>query len=743
MPHAPSVLEAKLAAPAVDGLLVRPRLLAKLEGASRRGLTLLSAPCGYGKTSLLTTWSNATPEVVAWLTVDERDADPARLRSYVAEAVERARPGAGRRSASLFAARSGSLDLGLNELLADLACAAPLVLVLDDLQTVSADALCLEQLDHVVEHLPPGVRIVVGTRSDPSLALGRLRARGLLGEIRAGDLAFTAEEAHKLLVEREELDLGFTEIESLVERTEGWPVGLYLTGLWLREESDARSKVRELAAGRQWLGEYLTDEITTALDPATRDFLVRTSILTRLSGPLCDDLLGRSDSAVVLHDLSHRNLLVAPLDGDGAWFRVHRLFRELLALERERTVPGVAPELHRRAAMWFRENGYVEDAVDHLLLGRDEDGAAATLAECSKALLLGGRAATLLRLTERLSAEAVSDHPELAAKAALATISARRPAYERARWLAIVERARTHSSDESLEVEIAVSLTRAVAVDDDVGLAAESARIAVDLEEGEERGHEVLALAALGYALYLSGEHEDAAAAAAAALTAPSTSERPNGMARALGTLALLAVDAGRTDEAATRAREAVELARERGLETATSMHIAHLARSRVLTAKGRLRGAEAAAERGERLARMPDANVPHAFAFLVLAEARARLGRVDAAARALASAESRIASFHDAGVLPELAAGVRAQISTVSGVDDDLDPLSAAELSVLRLLGSDLSRRGMGRQLFLSVNTIKTHMRGIYRKLGVTSRTEAVTRARALGLVSDGDSPG
>jgi LuxR family transcriptional regulator, maltose regulon positive regulatory protein len=342
------------------------------------------------------------------------------------------RPGAGRRAAALLRARGAAVEIAVHELLVDLAAAAPITIVLDDLHVIE-DAECITLLGHAIERLPPGVRIVAGTRADPPLPLGRLRARGLLGELRARDLAFTVEEAREILVDAEGLELDDEEIQALVERAEGWPVAVYLIALWLRDQDDPRVRVGELAAHRSYVGEFLTDEILSSLDPRIRSFLVRTSVLTYLSAPLCDAVLGRDDSEEVLLEVSSSNLLIARLDLHSEWFRIHGLFRELLQLELDRVEPGAAVELHRRAAAWLREHDFLEGAVAHALDAGEHDVAAAVISDVWMELLGRGEGETLLRLVEHLPRDIVIANPELAASSALATYLARRHVHERLR----------------------------------------------------------------------------------------------------------------------------------------------------------------------------------------------------------------------------------------------------------------------------------------------------------------------
>ncbi len=743
----PSVFEAKLAPPqGREGLIERSALLSSLDALASKKLALVSAPAGYGKTSLLAAWSmRCPPGTVAWLTLDPGDDDPIRFWAQVAQTIDRTRPGVGRHAATILGTRGPDAELALHELLEDLALTAPLAIVIDDLHLVE-DPACLALLEYAIEHLPDGIRVVAGSRADPLLPLARFRGRGLLGELRARDLAFTAEEARELLVDTEGLDLEHEDVAVLMQRTEGWPVALYLAALWLRGEHDASSRAREFAASQRYVAEYLTDEILGKLDPDTRTFLVRASLFDRFCADLCDEVFERDDSHALLTETARSNLLLVPLDDAGGWFRFHHLFHELLSLELTRTEPDLSPELHRRATSWFQEHDLPHDAVEHALSSGEPSAAATILSDEWISLLRQGEGAALLRLVERIPTDVVLAYPELAAGSALATHQARRPVHERSRWLELVERSRTESpSSWTTRAQSTAAIARSVAVDGDVRSAVQHGERALELAlEGLDRDGEVPARAALAYALYLDGNVEEAAKQAETALASPEAPDRPQSEVRALGLLALLAAEDGRIDEALAKADDAIQFASMHGFSTAASVHCAHLGRARALLTKGQLRDADAAVERGVRLSRAVDPSVQHAHALLLLAEVRARRGNVTGATESLDGAVREIRTFADPGRLPTIAAQVRRRLRAAKALaGNQLEPLSAAELTVAELLATGLSQRAIGRQLFLSVNTIKTHTRKIYRKLGVASREDAVARATALGLIGSDDSPG
>ncbi len=685
------------------------------------------------------------PGAVAWLALEPGDDDPVRFWSEVAQAIDRTQPGVGRRTATILGTRGSDPELAVHELLEDLAFAAPLAIVLDDVHLIE-DPACLALLEFAIEHLPDGIRVVAGSRVDPLLPLGRFRGRGLLGELRAHDLAFTAEEARELLIDAEGLDLEPEDVSILLEKTEGWPMALYLAALWLRSERDASSRAREFAASQRYVAEYLTDEILGKLDPDMRTFLVRASVFDRFCADLCDDVLERDDSRALLTQTARSNLLLVPLDEADEWFRFHHLFDELLTLELTRSEPGLVQELHRRAAVWFQAHDRPEDAVGHALWSGDPRAAVAILADEWFPMLRRGDGAALLRLVERIPTDVVLAYPELAAGSALATHQARRPVHERSRWLELVERSRTQSpSSWTKRAERTAALARSVAIDGDVRSAVQHGERALELALADvDRAGEVPARAALAYALYLDGNVEDAAKQAETAVASPEAPDRPQSEVRALGLLALLAAEDGRSDEALDRADDAIQFASMHGFSTAASVQCAHLGRARALLTKGQLGDAEAAVERGVRLSHGIDPSVQHAHALLLLAEVRARRGNVIGATESLDGAAREIRTFADPGRLPTIAARVRRRLRGAKALaGNHPEPLSSAELTVAELLATGLSQRAIGRQLFLSVNTIKTHTRKIYRKLGVASREDAVARATALGLIGSTIHPG
>ena len=334
-------------------MLRRARLLQLLDGDGGAALTVVNAPVGYGKTTLLRLWCMERPEAVIWMTLDAADDDPVRLWTHLATAVDRLGRGLGGPALMCLGVRGAGVERAVDELMNGLvAYGRPVAIVLDDLHAVGSER-SLRSISHAIERLPDNVRVLASTRSDPAISVARLRARGALMEIRAGELAFTVDETHELMV-REGIALSDESVELLVERTEGWPAGQYLAALWLRDLEDPDQGVLAFVGSTRHVADYLTDEVLSALAPDARDFLQRTSVLGRFTPELCDAVLGRDDSAAVLAELARSNMFLVALDAREQWYRYHHLFGELLQLELGRED---AAALRRRAAAWCRAQG--------------------------------------------------------------------------------------------------------------------------------------------------------------------------------------------------------------------------------------------------------------------------------------------------------------------------------------------------------------------------------------------------
>lgn len=409
------------------GFVFRPRLVEQLDEGSARELVLVCAPAGFGKTALLADWSQRRKRPVAWLSLDAADNDPVRFWRHVAAALDRVRPGVAERVCPLLARPSatsfdGFVSALINELVGH---PAPVVLVLDDYHLIEAEPVHSSLL-FLLEHVPPGLQLVLACRADPPLPLARLRGRGKLAELRTLELRFTDAEAAALLREAVGQDLGDDTVAALAARTEGWAAGLQLAALSLQGQSDVAQFVATFSGSHRYVLDYLTTEVLERQPEPVGAFLLETSVLDRLCGELCDVVTGRTDSQSVLEAIERANLFLVPLDEVRGWWRYHHLFADLLRTRLELQQPHRVPELHRNAAAWCEEHGLADDAFRHALGAGDADWAARLIEQNADALHLRSEGATLKRWLATLPAEVAESLPRLSlVQARLALLTGR------------------------------------------------------------------------------------------------------------------------------------------------------------------------------------------------------------------------------------------------------------------------------------------------------------------------------
>ncbi len=742
----PPLADAKLAAPRQRrGMVPRPRLEHALEAGAESALTLVAAPAGYGKTTAVRAWAEHSGSALAWVTLDAGDNEPVRLWTYVATAVDRIRNGLGRRAINRLHASATAVEVAVDEVMNGIAAfGQPVTLVLDDLQTV-LDSECLASLRYAIERLPPTARMIAITRADPALELSRLRGRGVLSELRAHELAFTRAEARELLVDRAGLELDDEQIEVLLERTEGWPAALYLAALWLRSVDDRDRAVHEFGGGHRHVAEYLSHEVLASLDAGRRSFLLRAAVLGSFTAELCDAVLDRSDSAAALAELEESNMFVQSLERR-EWFRVHALFAEFATAHLGAVEPTVPRTIHRRAAEWLRGRGLVVEAVQHAAAAGDLDVVAELLGEYHLAFIRNGRSGTLVRWAQAIPDELLIEHPAAAVGAATASLLVGRMTRERRRFLRLADRARAEQPERFGAYEDCVTaMVRSAGLDDGVSGAVVEGYRAVELAQKHVDETLVAALAALARALYFAGDLDGARGAASRAIDHPDIARRAPGVAAAHGILSLVAADHGRLATARDHAEAARSIV---GKITSSRSWLGSAvaeALGNVLAAEGDLVGAEREFSTAERFLEDEIPTVPHARLLVRLADIRCRRGRLDEAGDTLGRAREKLAELQDSGTVPVFADQVALELEKAqnnASADVILELPSEAEVAVLRWLASDLSVREIGAQLFLSPNTVRSHVRSIYRKLHVGSREDAVARAEGIGLLSGTQSP-
>ncbi|MEO5851171.1 MAG: LuxR C-terminal-related transcriptional regulator [Nocardioides sp.] len=409
-------------------IVLRPRLSDLLRRASEASVTLVSAPAGFGKTTLLASWfatAPSTPDgdhLVAWVSLDERDREAASFWSYVLLALDRAAPGSGAAALTLLQSGQAPLETVLAGAVNELSVhSGEVTLVLDDYHL--ADGVDVAAgMRFLVDHLPPQLQLVIGTRADPALPLSRLRARGELVEIRATDLRFTREEVSSYLNDLNGFDLTTADLAALEARTEGWIAALQLAALSLRDREDPSGFIAGFAGDNRFVVDYLADEVLSRQPDDVRRFLLDTSILDRLSGSLCDAVSplperaggrGGRGGRAMLEALDRANLFLVPLDGHRSWYRYHHLFGDVLHAHLLEERPGDVSDLHRRAAGWYAEAGQTEAAVRHALAGGDAERAADLVELTFRTLGRERREDLLRRWAHELPHDVVRDRPVL------------------------------------------------------------------------------------------------------------------------------------------------------------------------------------------------------------------------------------------------------------------------------------------------------------------------------------------
>ncbi len=423
-------------------LVSRPRLIERLNAGLHRKLTLVSAPAGFGKTTLLSEWVAGCGRPVAWVSLDEGDNDPARFLAYLVAALQTVQADVG--EAALAALRSPQpppTESVLTGLINEIAAlpgppGAPhgrsYILVLDDYHLITTQSIH-DGLTFLLDHLPPNLHLVVATRADPPLPIARLRGRGQVTELRQSGLRFTTDEAAAFLNAHVGLNLSPDDVAALEARTEGWIAGLQMAALSMRGQNDVAGFIRAFTGSDRYILDYLVEEVLQRQPENIQTFLLQTSILNRLTGPLCDavtdspPLAGGESGQAMLERLERANLFIIPLDNERRWYRYHRLFADLLRRRLQQMQPDLAPTLHRRAAGWFEGNGLTAPAIEHMLRAGDFERAASLIEQIAEATLMRSELATFLGWVDELPDELVRDRPSLCVFQAWALLLAGRP----------------------------------------------------------------------------------------------------------------------------------------------------------------------------------------------------------------------------------------------------------------------------------------------------------------------------
>ncbi len=717
------------------GLVSRGPLVDEVRAAQGDVVTV-TAPAGYGKSTFIAELTVNDPRPTAWVSLSWADNDPASLLTYVALALDAIEP-VDPRCASALWARSPTIGTpALHQFMAMLATRdTPLVLVIDDVhELIGRDVL--DTLAVLITEFPPGSTIVLGSRTAIPLPLGRVRVTRRLVEVGFDDLAFDAGEARRLLTELG-ADVAAVEAARLIERTEGWPVAVYLAGLaHSARHRGTSSPIDAFAGDHRYLVDYLGEEVLGGLDADLASFLVEASSFERLSGSLCDDVLQRRGCAELLEMARQRNLLVIPLDDRREWYRFHHLMSEFLQSELARRDPARRAAIHQRASEWFHARGDADGAVTHAVLGRDLARAESLVMHWFGRLAVAGANQTIERWVGLFSTDELDAHPGVMVSAAHARFSSG-DSGAALQWLARAAAAfpMLHPPDAEGPVPpVLLAAARAVIEPLTPVEMAGEARYAYE-RVGHGEGHP-LSCIATGAAAFMLGDEAEAVRRLAEG--ASSTLQRPVIEASCLALLAVIELEHGRWEPATLHARRArTMLSAAPGPTSALVLALSVL----VETHAGRADDAEPDRLRCRQhltalLGAAPWLNVQIQIA---LAKAALIRGHRAEAAAWEHEAEMTLDSLPGAvRVAEQLAALQRELAARDRSHTFGPSSLTTAELRVLQLLPTHLSVAEIAERLYVSRNTVKSQTIAIYRKLGTSSRGGAVELAVAAGLLDD-----
>jgi LuxR family transcriptional regulator, maltose regulon positive regulatory protein len=736
------IVESKVRIPELRaGMVSRTALVNRLRTATTRVMTV-SAPAGYGKTTLLGQWAERDARHFAWVTLDERDNDPIVLLRHVAAALDRLEPLEGQviralsaRSKSIWASAMPRLGSALATF------RSPLVVVLDDLHLLrTRDAL--QAVSALADHVPKGSMLVLAGRLVPRLPIASLRASGLLLELGQRELALDRREA-RLLLQAVGVDLNLADLSALVAKCEGWPAGLYLAGLALRDEEDEAETQPQIAAFRgddRYLSDYFGSEYLSGLRPGALRFLRRTSVLTRMSGPLCDAVLADAGSARELEKIERSNLFLVPLDHRREWYRYHHLFRDLLQRELSEREPKLVTTLHRRAADWYEAHGDLESALEHADAAGDRDRVAEIITATALRVYFRGGVATVDEWLARFELAELERYPGVALVGGwVHALCGRRSDAEL--WVDAAERGkfagRLPDGCTSLQPWVAV-LRASMCCDGARRMLADAESALADLPS--DSLVRPSALIVQGAAHLFLGQHERSDEIFSRAADEAERVGATDAGVIAISERSLIASARGDGAVADALALEASELVEAGHLEGYMTSAIAHATSARAELRRGRWDAARTYLAKAQLLTPRLSEN---AFPWFGV-QTRLELARAYVALRDMGGARSLLdevrENLRNRPRLSVLSAEAEALEDEVGEVRDAHDGngtgLTAAELRLLPLLTTHLSFREIGERLYVSRNTVKTQAISVYRKLGVSSRSEAIHRADELGLV-------
>ena len=716
------------------GIVVRTALVDRLTAAQAPVITV-TAPPGYGKTTLMAQCAQRLGSRVAWLSCEDADNDPVVLLSALAIALGRIGPV----DPAIFPALA-SWGAGVSivpRLVSAVASIQPPVTVLLDQAEAVTNRQCLNAIAEFVLRLPPGWRFALASRTAVPLPTARLRAQGGLLEITANDLAMGAVEADALLrgagAETDEASLG-----DLLQRTEGWPAGLYIAALAMNSGTQGSETGFTFTGDDVYMGDYLRSELLDRISGTEVSFLTRTSVLDQMCGPLCDAILGEKGSGTVLEQMEARNLLVVPLDRHREWYRYHHLLRELLRAELRRREPEAAQDLHFRAAVWFEANAMPEAAIDHAQAAGDYDRVARVILDLQQHVWASGRVETVRRWMEWIRDVTAAEYYGAIAAHGSLIFALLGEAGEAERWVAAAERASPAGIlPDGSTLEGTLAYLRACLCRDGTAEMRRDSRIALaGLSPASPYRATMLYTEGLSYLL----EDEPALAEPilARALDVAVHIDAPPLITLILAQQCGAAAQRNSWSEVTSLVQRAAAIVQSGRFDDYWSSALVYAWAARAALHEGNSSQGRFYLRRASLLRPLLTYMLPvvSVQALLEMAHCYITLADRAGAAAVLTQAHGILQQRPDLGTLPAQADRLEARLATIEARAAGPSALTAAELRLLPLLSTHLPVPEIAAELFLSPHTIKSEMKSIYRKLGATTRTQAVTRSRELGLL-------
>jgi LuxR family maltose regulon positive regulatory protein len=728
------LLEAKLSVPEPRPGLVSRAGLVETARMSRRRVVGITAPAGYGKSTLLAQWAGAEDRRVAWVSLDRVDDDPAGLLRLLAAAYARVTPGNADLVADMRAVGVSVLGRAAPRLASAVwTSRTPFVFMLDDLHELRSPD-CHDVLSVVISGIPPGSQLVAASRFEQP-HLPQLRAAGDALEFRASDLALDAAGTEQIFAQA---DLSLTpELAAVVtERTEGWPVGIYLAAVIA---TDSGGEALRVSGDDRYVADYLYRESLLHLPEGVQRFLRRTAVLDQLCAPLCDAVLGEPGAQEHLRRLEASNMFLIPLDRRRQWYRYHALFQEFLLGELRRVDPEVVMKLHLRAADWYESQGSPATALEHLLNTTERDRCVQLVTELVLPTYEAGQISTVQRWLTALGDRAVEGYPPLAVLAGWITALAGQTT-EAQRWAAIVDAASFDlvPGDGSASFESARAMLRAILCAHGPEQMMTDAGVALAQEPAWSPWRDT-ALCLGAEAHLLAGDGTKAAALFVESAAVAAALANADCLVISEAELALLDMDRGRWAEAAEHVDRALTAIDEHRMHDYATSLLASAAAARLALRRGDRAEAELQLTRAMRARPSCTFALPFFAVRLRLQLARAywTMGEHGTARHLLHEVDDVLRHRPALGALVDEAADLRRVITagTQSGTAGGT-PLTPAELRLLPYLQTHLTIREIGERLFVSRNTVSTEVGSIYRKLGVSSRSDAVQQATRIGLL-------